>query len=160
MTIIKTTISDLNEILLIYERAREYMRQTGNPNQWKTTNPTREMIVEDIETSNLYMLMSDNGIEAVFAFIQGPDPTYNVIDGKWLNDKPYCVVHRVASAGKSRGVLKLCIDYCLQFTREIRIDTHEDNKIMQHSLEKLGFKRCGIITLLNGEPRIAYHLSK
>jgi hypothetical protein len=27
---------------------------------------------------------------------------------------------------------------------------------MQHQLEKLGFQRCGIITLANGEPRIAY----
>lgn len=160
MNVIKATLQDLESILPVYERAREYMRRTGNPNQWKTTNPTLEMITEDIENGNLYLLISENGIEAVFAFIKGADPTYNVIDGAWLNDKPYCAVHRVASAGKSRGVLKLCMDYCLQFTSEIRIDTHEDNKIMQHSLEKLGFKRCGIIKLLNGEPRIAYHLSK
>lgn len=160
MKVTKATLSDLENILPVYERAREYMRQTGNPNQWKTTNPTPEMITEDIKDGSLYMLQSGNGIEAVFAFIQGKDPTYNVIDGAWLNDKPYHAVHRVASAGKSRGVLKLCMEYCLQFTSEIRIDTHEDNKIMQHSLEKLGFKRCGIIRLQNGEPRIAYHLSK
>lgn len=159
MNVIKAKMDDLDIILPVYERARQYMRETGNPNQWKNTIPTREMIEDDILNENLYMLIGDNGIEAVFAFISGIDPTYNVIDGAWLNDKPYCAVHRVASAGKSRGVLKLCVDYCLQFTNEIRIDTHEDNKIMQHSLEKLGFKRCGIIKLLNGEPRIAYHLS-
>lgn len=160
MKIIKALISDFDTILPVYERARQYMRETGNPNQWKTTNPTAEMITEDIENGNLYMLCSENGIEAVFAFISGVDPTYNEIDGEWLNNRPYCAVHRVASAGKSRGVLKLCMDYCLQYTSEIRIDTHEDNKIMQHSLEKLGFKRCGIIKLQNGEPRIAYHFSK
>ncbi len=160
MNVINATMHDLESVLSIYERAREYMRRTGNPNQWKTTNPTKETVVEDIKNGNLCLLTSDNGIEAVFAFIRGDDPTYNVIEGEWLNDKPYHAVHRVASAGKSRGVLKHCIDYCLQFSGEIRIDTHEDNKIMQHSLEKLGFKRCGIIHLLNGEPRIAYHLSK
>ena len=160
MKVIKAQTSDLENVLCIYERAREYMRQTGNPNQWKTSNPTCEMIVNDIDNGNLYLLYSDNGIEAVFAFIDGVDPTYNVIEGEWLNDKPYCVVHRVASAGKSRGVLRLCMDYCLQFTDEIRIDTHKDNKIMQHSLEKLGFKHCGTIWLENKEPRLAYHLSK
>ena len=38
----------------------------------------------------------------------------------------------------------------------IRIDTHRDNKIMQHNLLKYGFTYCGIIYLANGDERLAY----
>jgi RimJ/RimL family protein N-acetyltransferase len=38
----------------------------------------------------------------------------------------------------------------------VRIDTHADNKVMQHVLEKRGFRRTGIIYLENGDPRIAF----
>ncbi len=136
------------------------MRDTGNPNQWKTTNPAKQTLEQDIADSNLYLLVDGTDIHGVFAYIEGVDPTYNYIEGKWLNDMPYAAVHRVASAGKSRGVLKRIMDYASSRADNIRIDTHEDNKVMQHSLEKLGFLKCGIIYLSNGEPRIAYHLAK
>ena len=40
----------------------------------------------------------------------------------------------------------------------LRIDTHEDNKVMQRAVEKQGFQRCGIILTDDGTPRIAYDL--
>ena len=36
------------------------------------------------------------------------------------------------------------------------IDTHRDNKIMQHNILKHGFTYCGIIYLLSGDERLAY----
>ena len=36
------------------------------------------------------------------------------------------------------------------------VDTHADNKVMQHLLESEGFTRCGIIHVEDGTPRIAY----
>ena len=33
----------------------------------------------------------------------------------------------------------------------IRIDTHRDNKIMQHNILKQGFTYCGIIYLQSGD---------
>ena len=38
----------------------------------------------------------------------------------------------------------------------VRIDTHEDNYVMQNMLKKLGYTYCGIIHLENGDPRLAY----
>jgi RimJ/RimL family protein N-acetyltransferase len=38
----------------------------------------------------------------------------------------------------------------------MRCDTHKDNKIMQHTLEKNGYKYCGVIYLDNGDARVAY----
>ena len=67
---------------------------------------------------------------------------------------------RIASDGQIKGLFTKAFDFCRAQTDEIRIDTHADNKTMQHVVAKHGFVRCGIIHLLNGDPRIAYHYSK
>ena len=156
MTIRKAKVNDLNIILEIYAIARRYMKDTGNANQWKNFYPPKELLENDIQKENLYVVCEDSEIYAVFAFIPGIDPTYNEIDGAWLNDLPYSAIHRVASSGKKKGMLHECVNYALQHCDNIKIDTHHDNKVMQHQLEKEGFVRCGIIKLENGEPRIAY----
>ena len=51
----------------------------------------------------------------------------------------------IGSAGLEHGALP-----------ELRADTHADNKIMQHLLEKNGFTRCGVIHVADGSPRFAY----
>ena len=48
------------------------------------------------------------------------------------------------------------MDFCLEKTRHIRIDTHEDNTVMHHLMNKYGFSKRGIIYLQNGAERIAY----
>ena len=40
----------------------------------------------------------------------------------------------------------------------VRVDTHEDNKPMQHLIAKAGFAYCGVIHLADGDPRLAYQL--
>ena len=151
-------IQDLDQILSIYERARAYMQETGNPTQWGTTSPALSILLKDIELKQLYLLEDQQAIHAVFALIPGDDPTYQYIEGEWLNNAPYAAIHRVASAGLRKGVLGECMEYCKQKHDNLRIDTHHDNKIMQHLLDKHGFQRCGIIYLENGDPRIAYQL--
>ena len=160
MNIRKAELGDLPQILSIYALARELMRNTGNATQWKTTYPTEEIIRSDIENGYLHLLCDEDGIEGVFAFLPEGDPVYDRIDGKWLNEMPHAAVHRVASAGKKRGVLLICMQYCFSVCDNIKIDTHENNKIMQHSLEKLGFVRCGTVTLANGESRVAYQRNR
>ena len=160
MDIKKAAIQDMDRILPIYERARRYMRETGNPHQWKDSSPTCEQLEADIAQGNLYLITDEDGVQGVFALIFGEDDSYGYIEGEWLNDAPYATIHRVASAGKKPGILGICLDYCETRCRNLRIDTHEDNRIMQHLVEKHGFVRCGIIYLAsNGEPRIAYQRS-
>jgi RimJ/RimL family protein N-acetyltransferase len=48
------------------------------------------------------------------------------------------------------------MDYCFAHATNIRIDTHRDNHIMQHVIQKHGFTYCGIIYLLSGDERLAY----
>ena len=120
--------------------------------------PPQELLEEDIDSNRLFLYVVNGQIEAVFAFILGADPTYAAIeDGQWLDDTlPYGTVHRLASAGKHKGVGKAVLDWSMEHCQSLRADTHADNKIMQHLLEKNGFTRCGVIHVADGSPRFAY----
>ena len=151
----KATLSQLPQILKIYEKARKFMSESGNPTQWGTYYPTEEMIRQDILTGKSYVNLKDGNLCAVFYFAVENDPTYGYIDGAWLNDAPYGVIHRIAGDG-SGGILKTAVAFAQEKSEYLRIDTHEENTLMQRALAKLGFRRCGIIHLANGDPRIAY----
>lgn len=154
----KGTAADIDEIMSCYDTARDFMRLTGNLNQWINGYPSRKIIERDIEKGDNYVGVDDDGdIVMAFAFITGNDPTYYIIEqGQWLNDLPYGTIHRLGSTGKHKGILQSCVEYCLTKIDNLRLDTHEDNKVMQTAAERLGFKRCGIIYCDDGTPRIAY----
>ena len=148
--------TDLSVILEIYARARKFMAENGNTVQWQNNRPSKEQIEKDIEEKNLYVYENNGAIQGVFAFIPGMDPTYQYIDGAWIEDTPYAAIHRVASAGKEKGVFTKIADYCKSQISHLRIDTHELNLPMQGAVEKNGFQKCGTIYLEDGSPRIAY----
>ena len=156
----KAEFEDFPRILEIYEEARQYMRQSGNPNQWWDYHPAQSVLHQDIVDRKLYLCVDGTEIMGVFYYEQGADPTYEQIDGgRWLNSNPYGVVHRIAVAHRGKGVASFCFDWALKQCPDLRIDTHEDNIAMQKALEKNGFQRCGIIYIFNGDERIAYHKS-
>ena len=154
----KALREDLPRIEEIYAYARKFMAETGNPNQWGNTTPLTSQLEDDIEKGDLYVLVYEHVIHGVFYFFIGPDPTYGEIeDGCWRSDTPYGTIHRIAGDG-SGGVLAAAVRLGKERINHIRIDTHEDNKIMQRAVAKFGFQRSGIIHLENGSPRIAYDL--
>lgn len=159
-TIRPAEFADLPRILEIYAEAREFMRQNGNPNQWWDYHPTESILRDDIPKRQLYVCEQDGDIGAVFAYIQGTDPTYiHIVDGQWLNDEPYGVIHRIAVSDRGRGLIAQCFDWALAQCSNLRIDTHRDNAPMQRALEKYGFQYCGVIHIFNGDERIAFHKS-
>ena len=160
MNVRRATPADLGEIMRVYDAAKKYMRQNGNYSQWVRGYPQRELIEEDIAEGRCFVC-EEEGIHGVFAFILGEDPTYAVIEnGAWLNDRPYGTIHRIGSDGEKSGILRHAADYGLKRTKDLRIDTHEANKIMQALVESYGFRRCGIIHIDDGTPRIAYHYTE
>lgn len=158
----KAEPEDIGRLMQIFSIAREFMKSSGNPNQWINGYPQTELICSEIEKGHCFVCVnqeSDN-IVATFCLIMGPDPTYSYIEeGAWPDDTPYYVIHRLASDGSVKGIATRCIDWCLRVSPCLRADTHHDNKVMQHLLEKNGFKKCGIIYVANGTPRIAYQRS-
>lgn len=148
---------DLPEILRIYQTAREFMAANGNASQWGDTYPPAGLIESDLKKGELFVITADGMIHGVFVFLNGPEPNYRIIEnGAWISDAPYRVIHRVASRGTRKGIVSICMDYCKSQCSHLRIDTHENNHVMQHVLEKNGFRKCGIIHLENNSPRIAY----
>lgn len=158
----KAEAGDLNRIMEIYAFARRFMAESGNPNQWVNGYPERELIEQDIEKGDLYVMEADGRIFCAFSFPVGPDPTYAVIeDGAWPEGDPeYGTIHRIAGDGSVHGLLPRCVDFCFQLVDVIRIDTHEDNKIMQRQIEKCGFLYCGNIRSRNNTLRRAYELRR
>ena len=156
MEIRNTTLADLDEVMEIYKKARLFMRAHDNPTQWLGGKPTREQIEADIEKQQSFVCVHDGKIAGVLCFFIGTDPTYKVIDGGWLNDKAYAVVHRIASSGEFKGAGTFMMKWAFDSFGNVRVDTHEDNYVMQNMLKKLGYSYCGIIYLENGDPRLAY----
>lgn len=148
-------------MMRVYSRARQFMAENGNPTQWGTEYPKRELLEQDIARGVGYVCEDEQGIQGVFTFILGEDPTYAVIeDGNWINEGPYGTIHRIASAGAVKGICSKSFDWCFKKCGNLRIDTHEDNKVMQHVIEKNGFIKCGRIYVEDGSPRIAYQRVK
>lgn len=148
---------DIERIMEIYAIAKQYMDASGNTTQWKPGYPGRAVIEEDIEKGWAYVCVEKEVIHGVFECFFGGDSTYRVIDGAWLNDKPYITVHRVAGSGEVKGVFETMLSYVKDRSDNVRMDTHENNTTMQHLFEKHGFKKCGTIWLADGSPRWAYH---
>lgn len=161
MNIRHATEQDFTRIMEIYEYARGFMADHGNPNQWGPTKwPPEDLIHEDIRTGHSYVCEEDGRVVGTFYYNYGKDiePTYAIIeDGEWLENGDYGVVHRVAGDGSIKGIGTFCLNWAYEQCGHLRIDTHTDNKVMQSLLSKLGFKKCGIVYVVEDNyPRLAY----
>ena len=157
MYIRKTTEADLSRIGEIYENAKQFMRKSGNPNQWNKGTPNIETARTDMERGISYVVEENGNVVATFMFSLDGEPTYaKIYEGEWLNDAPYGVIHRIAVAEPGKGIIGFCIDECFKRCQNLRIDTHRDNILMQKALLKRGFRYCGIIYLEDGDERLAY----
>ena len=162
MRITLASHTDLENILSIYEQARDFMIRSSNPDQWIDGYPTKELLERDIELEQLYICLdNEDEIVAVFCFVIGEDPTYlKIYNGEWLNDEIYGAVHRMASTAKIKRISDFCFAYCLNQINNIRVDTHEANLPMQNVLKRCGYTKVGTIICSNGTPRIAYQITK
>lgn len=159
MIIRKATELDLTEFERIIDHARKQMRLNGNPYQWNTYYPTRELFERELSANTIYAVVDNGKIIGTFSFTIGEDKTYAYIEnGKWLNSLPYGTVHHLASDNTKKGVFNAVLEFVKSFNVDIRIDTHECNSIMLHLLEKHGFTYCGIIYVADGTPRQAFQL--
>ena len=162
MNIRKSIPEDLPQILNLYKLAREFMKNNGNPNQWEDRYPEVSTVENDVKQGISYVCEKNGKIVGTFVFFIGEDPTYHVIEnGAWhSSQKPYGVIHRVASDGQTKGVTCAAFTFGMEKSGYLRIDTHQDNKPMQGALKKFGFQECGIIHLERGDERIAFDCLK
>ena len=161
MDIRKGKEEEIDVIMTVFDAAKLFMRKIGNDKQWVNGYPSKDLILENIRDEYFYVCLSDEEqIVGVFFFKEGNDITYDKIyEGEWLNDKPYGVVHRIASSGVQKRIADFCLQWCIEKCKNIRIDTHRDNIVMQNVLKRNSYKQCGIIYLANGVERIAFQKS-
>ena len=161
--------ADLPALRPVFEAAKGIMRSDGNSDQWSAPGfPPDDLILQDIEQGGGFVIeisprnpsvlgRNDNAsVVGYFALLPSPEPTYSSIDGAWLSDEPYGVIHRIASYPDEHGIFAAILDFAASRYPRLRIDTHRDNRIMQHLIEKHGFTYCGVIWLADGTPRLAF----
>lgn len=154
---------DLERILFLVEEARQDMKAMGIP-QWQGAYPSREDIEKDIRQAEGYVNVIDGTVRAYTCLKEGPDPNYQYMEkGSWRNDDPYLVLHRtcVDHDLKGHGLAGQFYAFAQAEARRrhihnIRIDTHDLNEPMKHSLIKAGMVYCGIVYMSDGTPRNAY----
>lgn len=156
MLIRKATPRDVEAADEIYRAAREFMKETGNPNQWKKEYPSGLDVLQGIEDGTSYVCEEEGEVVATFYFKIGRDSTYDYIEGAWRTNGEYAVIHRIAVKYHGRRIAEFIYSECAKLYPIIRIDTHRDNVPMQRSLSKNGFMPCGIIYLESGEERLAF----
>ena len=155
-----TTINDLPEVIEIINQAKLYFKNEGI-DQWQDGYPNEDSIINDINQNEAYVLEDNGKILATTMISSNIEPTYNYIEGNWLQNDKYMVIHRIAihNDQKGKGLAKIIIDEALKLhphIHSIRIDTHDDNLSMQRFLIKYGFTYCGTIYLENKSTRRAY----
>lgn len=146
----------------IFAQARIFMAQTGNPHQWAGSYPGLPEIEQDIKNGTGYVLVGEeNGTQKVIGTFELFDyePSYDKIDGAWLDDGPYVAVHRLATTHEDHAGTYI-LKYLMERHPSIRIDTMDRNRPLRSLLEKLGFVQTGIIYMQGRGPRTAYQYLK
>jgi len=159
--LVKARESDLPVIWSILQDAIAQRKAEGS-DQWQNGYPDEQTARDDIAAGNGYVFLQDDAIVAYAAIIIGVEPAYEAIEGRWLTDGRYAVVHRLARSSKTankgiatrvlKAVEKLCIREGIP---SIRLDTNFDNAAMLRILDALGYSYCGEI-FFQGAPRRAY----
>ena len=157
-------MGDVDAVMTLVADAQNWFRSQGI-DQWQDGYPTRSIIENDISQDYSYVVEYEGVVAATFAVAFDGEPTYATIErGEWPNENDYAVVHRIMVSdtmrrkGVAREILSFVERLCEERgVRDIRIDTHRDNRAMLAMLKKCGYSRCGRITLQSGAKREALH---
>lgn len=152
-------IRDLEEIMTIIADAVGRMLREGKQ-QWDETYPTSQHITTDIRNGNAYVSESEGSVIAYGAVVFTGEEAYESLQGEWLSNRPYVVVHRMAVAQnrQGKGLARIFLESVESLARtngigSFRIDTNFDNFPMLHLLDKCGFTYCGEIRYSGGARR-------
>ncbi|QNF34757.1 GNAT family N-acetyltransferase [Adhaeribacter swui] len=152
------------DLPLIWEILQQAImrRKADGSNQWQDGYPNPAVIQKDIEQGHGFVLIEKDTVVGYSAVIINHEPAYAAIEGKWLTNADFVVVHRVAIAVThlGKGLAQKILEYVADFTRQnhiysIKADTNFDNPAMIKVFEKLGYSYCGEV-YFRGSPRKAY----
>jgi GNAT superfamily N-acetyltransferase len=160
-TLRKATSTEIPRIWEILQQAIFRRKQDGS-DQWQNGYPNPDVVQSDIDTGVGYVFTDDDAVIGYAAVLISDEPAYEAIEGKWLTDGDFLVVHRVAIAdeylgkGLSAVIFELIEKMALaQNIHSVKVDTNFDNIAMLKILERLGYTYCGQV-YFNGSARRAF----
>lgn len=152
----KAGAGDRDTIWNILQQAIDRRRRDGS-SQWQQGYPNLETVESDIAKGYGYVMTVNEEIAVYTALILNDEPAYSSIEGAWLSNGEFVVVHRVAVDEKfaGRGMVKILFDKIEEFTashgiQSIKVDTNFDNIAMLRILESKGYSYCGEVFLAGG----------
>lgn len=161
MTLRPATASELPTIWAIIQYAIEQRRMDGST-QWQDGYPNPDTLRDDLDKGRAYVLDEAGELLLYAAIIFEPEPAYEAIEGRWLTDGPYMVLHRVAASAQAKGkgiattFFRMAEDLCRERgVPSIKVDTNFDNAPMLRIMDKLGYTYCGEV-YFRGSARRAY----
>ncbi|MBG6111911.1 RimJ/RimL family protein N-acetyltransferase [Flavobacterium sp. CG_9.10] len=157
----KAIPSELPQIWAILQQAIARRKQDGS-NQWQDGYPNPEVIQNDIDKNAGFVLIEGDTIIGYSALLINDEPAYKKIEGKWLTNDDFVVVHRIAISEHhlGKGLATKLVRFIEEFALSnnifsIKADTNFDNFAMMKVLEKLGYTYCGEV-YFRGSSRKAY----
>lgn len=156
----RSTLADIDAMCVIADQAKAFLKGNGVSQWQRGTYPSREVFVQDVAEEIGYVVECEGRVAAFCAVTFTDEASYHTLQGEWLSKEAeiYATVHRSAVNAelRGRGVIGFLFEAVKQMAAAqkvhyVRIDTHMDNLPMQHALEKSGFLRCGILTLVDGD---------
>ena len=146
----KATREDVPRVWVILQQAVDQMLREGR-HQWSREYPRPEDIGQDISQGvGTVLCRRDGTVIAYAAVVFTGEPAYETLEGEWLSDRPYVVVHRIAvadeckRAGIATRFMRMIEEEAVrEGIHSFRIDPNYDTVYMQKMLARLGFTRTG-----------------
>jgi GNAT superfamily N-acetyltransferase len=157
----KAELSEIAPVWEILQQAIQRRKEDGST-QWQDGYPNPEVIQKDIEKGEGFVLADGETIIGYSAVLINDEPAYEKIEGNWLTNGDFVVLHRVAISEKylGKGLAKMILKYIEEFAvnnniYSIKADTNFDNIVMMKIFESSGYTYCGEV-YFRGSPRKAY----
>ena len=170
MNIRMAETNDMKKILTILESGRVFLQSQGL-SQWQDGYSPSQYVEEDVANNWGYVLVSQENIICGYAALveEEEDGYSNIKDGYWDNFYEKNIsIHGVAIDidFRGKGLADLFMNGLIKIAerigyRDIRIDTHPSNEIMQKVILRAGFVYRGMVefNIPDGKRR-AYQLSR
>lgn len=158
----KASAEDVTSIWLLLQKGIAKRKEEGS-NQWQDGYPNELVVKNDILLNYGYVIENEKDqIVGYFALIFDVEPAYEKLEGTWLSDQEYAVIHRLVTdpVHKVKGLAEwilLEIESIVQSKSvySIKVDTNFDNGAMLYLFNKLGYKYCGEV-YFRGSARKAF----
>lgn len=154
------TGSGADETAATTEEATEATEETRKAREMRETQEALE--TRETQAAKAAAAQAQGNVVAYGAVVFDGEPAYDAIEGAWLTDGDYVVLHRMAvtDGEKGRGVAtefmrRVEAMACGRGTGSMRVDTNFDNRYMLRMLGRLGFVYCGKVRYRSGE-RLAF----